>query len=394
MGYQLRMSAEIAEWLGDLRESDPVTAAEVGAALVAVMDAADVTALPFVTATEDPVTDDPRERLDIAYQRMLEVLQRLRRKSAEVATLRKQLESVLSEQQAAVEAGAERADLERQLAAARRREQVVSERLQGLQVVVDSFRSAKETAKAVVTAAEAQQRIKDAFLAAGIDDEEDPTEAIRDAHLKADEALATADRMLRGVAATTGLRVPGSEPATAGDGPLVLELHADPLGTDVRILFAIEPADTATLLAVLEGEAAISRHREQAIDLAGDLLTEIRDNGWPSGADDTPAGGPEFADPAAFLAEHFPAEAAAVERRSATIAGAVSLRDLRGERDLAEMSQLTGIPEERLHRIDRKGLHAASVREAAAYVRAVGGRLEITVTIDGESRVLSTTPDT
>ena len=44
---------------------------------------------------------------------------------------------------------------------------------------------------------------------------------------------------------------------------------------------AVEPADTVTLLAVLDGEDAITEHRAQAIELAGDLLTDIRAGDWP-----------------------------------------------------------------------------------------------------------------
>ncbi len=44
------------------------------------------------------------------------------------------------------------------------------------------------------------------------------------------------------------------------DAPVagLLELRADPLGADIRILFAVEPPGTATLLAVLDGADAIS----------------------------------------------------------------------------------------------------------------------------------------
>ena len=75
----------------------------------------------------------------------------------------------------------------------------------------------------------------------------------------------------------------GNERGPAGPSPLrrLLELRADPLGRDVRLLLAVEPADTVTLLAVLDGEDAIAEHQAQAIELAGDLLTDIRAGDWP-----------------------------------------------------------------------------------------------------------------
>ena len=92
----------------------------------------------------------------------------------------------------------------------------------------------------------------------------------------------------------------------------LLELRADPLGTDARILLAVEPADTVTLLAVLDGSAAVSEHRHLAISLAGELLTELRATGWPRDQDsaDGPGSGHSakltFADAGAFLATYFP----------------------------------------------------------------------------------------
>lgn len=393
MGYQLRMTAEIAEWLGDLRESDPITAIEVGAALAALMEAAEVASLAFVTGTDDTAIDDPRERLDYAYQRMLEVLQRLRRKGAEVATLRKHLEMQVSDTRATAEPGAELADLEGKLAAAQRREEALAAQLQRVQGAVDYFRSAKESAKAVFTSADAQRRIQDALLAAGIEEEGktaavDRAAEVKAAELKADDVLAEASRLLRSAMAAAGLRAPAAYGATAAaDGPPILQLHADPLVADVRVLFAIVPPGTATLLAVLEGEAVIRAHGEEAIDLARSVASEIRDAGWSAEPDDTVAGGPEFTEAATFLAECFPSQAAAVSQRAAALASAVTLRDLRGDRDLAAMERSADICEDRLRRIDGHGLQVASVREAAAYVRALGGRLDVTVSIDGAPSV-------
>jgi phage shock protein A len=246
------------------------------------MDAADLTSLAFVAGAHEPDSADPRERLDQAYQRMLEGLQRLRREFAVVATRRKQLELRLREEQAAAGDPAALTDLEQKVAAARRREEVFTAQLSLLQQAVDAFRTQKETAKAKATAAEALRGVKDAFLAAGIETDNDAA-GTDDAELTAqtDEALARAKRLLESVMDATGLGdVPGERRRASPADTDVLELQADPLGADIRVLFAIEPPGTVTLLAAIEGHAAISSHRDEAIDLAGELLDDIRHHGW------------------------------------------------------------------------------------------------------------------
>jgi hypothetical protein len=59
MGYRLRMPAEIADWLAGLASSEPEAAAEVGAALVALMGAATVPGPPLVTAADPVPGADP-----------------------------------------------------------------------------------------------------------------------------------------------------------------------------------------------------------------------------------------------------------------------------------------------------------------------------------------------
>jgi phage shock protein A len=413
MASKLRMSAEIAEWLGDLRESDPATAPEVGAALLAVMDAADATSLAFVTSTRE-LDEDPRVQLDLAYQRLLKAMQQVRRRRADAAMHRKRLERELGER-AGTEA--DHADLERELATARKREDALTGQSQQLQILIDAFRTQKEVAKAVVTATRARQSIQEALGTAGIEQDDTGDEAEAEAAARADEELARAERLLGSAMTAVGLR-PRS-PAAGPSGPEVLELHADPLGTNVRILFGTEPASTepastepastepaspepastepagpepastVTLLAVLEGEEAISEHRDDAVDLASELLAEIRDDGWSAAPADTAAGGPEFAESRSFLLACFPAETGAVVERAAVLARAVSLRGLRGDRDAAELARITGISEDRLGRIDRHGLRGTTVGEAAAYVRGLGGRLEVTAVIDGEPHIVA-----
>ena len=140
--------------------------------------------------------EDPRETLDYSYQRQLELLQKVRRGVADVATSRKRLElqaqqlqqsAAKLESQARQAMGAGREDLARE--ALRRRSGIAAE-LQGLQsqhaqldaeeqklteasrrleAKVEAFRTRKETIKATYSAAEAQTKIGEAF--SGISEE-------------------------------------------------------------------------------------------------------------------------------------------------------------------------------------------------------------------------------
>jgi phage shock protein A len=140
--------------------------------------------------------EDPRETLDYSYQRQLEMLQKVRRGVADVATSRKRVElqatqlqqqsdKLQSQAQQALSAGREdlarealtrRAGLQQQIADL----QTQHAQLQGeeeklvlaskrLQAKVESFRTRKETIKATYTAAEAQTKINEAF--SGISEE-------------------------------------------------------------------------------------------------------------------------------------------------------------------------------------------------------------------------------
>ena len=140
--------------------------------------------------------EDPRETLDYSYQRQLEMLQKVRRGVADVATSRKRLElqiNQLEQQQAkltdqgkkALQIGREdlardaltrRSGLDGQLNDLRAQyhqlqgeEEKLTLASQRLQAKVDSFRTRKETIKATYTAAEAQTKINEAF--SGISEE-------------------------------------------------------------------------------------------------------------------------------------------------------------------------------------------------------------------------------
>jgi phage shock protein A len=140
--------------------------------------------------------EDPRETLDYSYTKQLELLQKVRRGVADVATSRKRLE--LQQQQ--LQQQADKLDGQARAALAQNREDLAREALsrkssltqqiadlttqhaallaeeekltlasQRLQAKVDAFRTKKETIKATYTAAEAQTKIGEAF--SGISEE-------------------------------------------------------------------------------------------------------------------------------------------------------------------------------------------------------------------------------
>lgn len=140
--------------------------------------------------------EDPRETLDYSYEKQRELLVKVRRGVADVATSRKRVELQIQglQQQAdklteqgrkalsmnredlAREALTRKSGLEQQLVDLRTQHanlQTEEEKLtlasQRLQAKVESFRTRKETIKATYTAAEAQTRIGEAF--SGISEE-------------------------------------------------------------------------------------------------------------------------------------------------------------------------------------------------------------------------------
>ena len=140
--------------------------------------------------------EDPRETLDYSYQTQLELLQKVRRGVADVATSRKRIELQINQLQQssdkldrqardALAAGREDlardaltrkggvqgqlTDLNTQYVSLQGEEEKLTGASQRLQAKVENFRTRKETIKATYTAAEAQTRINEAFT--GISEE-------------------------------------------------------------------------------------------------------------------------------------------------------------------------------------------------------------------------------
>lgn len=392
MAYRLRMPAQLGEWLAELAGSEPEAAAEVGAALLALMHADAIPGRPLVIDPDEPPRDfypdpdvamDPREALDYSYQQMLESLQKVRREAAGAATTRRRIETEL----AATELDPEmRAALERQLAAADDLETRLGNRSQLLQQQVDRFRTDKETAKAMATAAEARVRIQAAFEALdAMPDAEDIERAASESAARLEQALADARRLLEEVragdpAAADGAAAwPGSRPETD-----VLELRPDPLGSDARIFFAEEPTGTLTLLTVLEDARAVAEHHDNAIDLASELLEEIRDDGWPTDS-------LEFGTADSFTTRLFEGRGPDLTARAAALPAAILLTDLRERRgvSLAQLAERAGLSQGQAKLLELQGPRDAHVEVLAAYARALGGTLRITISLDGKDQRIS-----
>lgn len=162
--------------------------------------------------------EDPRQTLDYSYQKQLELLQRVRRGVADVATSRKRLElqaNQLSQEadkltlaaQRALAAGredlarealtrksglqAQLADVQSQHSTLQAEEEKLVRASSRLQAKVDAFRSQKETIKAQYSAAEAQTRVNEAF--SGLSEEMgDVGQAIQRAQDRTEELQARA----------------------------------------------------------------------------------------------------------------------------------------------------------------------------------------------------------
>ncbi len=133
--------------------------------------------------------EDPRESLDLSYQKQLESLQKVRRSVADVTTAKKRIELQASQLQKSADKLQQQAraaltqgnedlarealsrrealadqlgDLQTQHEQVAAQEQKLIDTAQKLQSQVDAFRTKKETMKATYTAAEAQTKIGEA----------------------------------------------------------------------------------------------------------------------------------------------------------------------------------------------------------------------------------------
>lgn len=252
MGYLIRMAPEVQQWLAAVRDRDPAAAALIDEAVAALRAGGENAGPPLVVPLDDDPSLNARPDLDTAYERQLEMLTRVRRAVADVATSRKRLElqanqleqqiGKLGEQgrtameagrrdlaeEAGVRRGAAReqlADLQRQYAGMQAEEGRLTVASQRLQAKVDAFRIRKEAIKAAHAVAQAAAEA--AWAEAVIDD---------------------ADAEASGSAADDAVNAEAPDPARPSL-PLSELRPGAPESAGTRILFTIEPPATAVLLA-------------------------------------------------------------------------------------------------------------------------------------------------
>jgi len=434
MGYRLRMHNRVRDWLTDLRGAEPETARVIGEAVLAMLEAGESLGPPVVLPLESALRSphDPREALDYAYERQLEVLQRVRRGVADVATSRKRLELQVSqlEQSAAklarqardaLEAGREDlardaqtreaavqeqlSELRHQLGDLRSEEERLTAASQRLQAKVDAFRTRKETIKASYTADEASRRVREAFADIG---EDAPDLGVTDAGPQTSPAISDAAAAVSEVLEETPEPAPtAQDDARSADEdsaipPGLMELRPGaPDGLRTSLLFAVQQRDTAVVLAWVEDPGGSADAYQDVIRLAVSRLALAQPGGAPE-AVARASEGPEAAalpgvfvayDAESFLDQFFPGEETEVEIGAAALVARHRAHTLAQARQRMRLTQAQvaarmNVRQERVSAIERAEPGATEVRTLAAYVRALGGRLEIIADIDGERVVL------
>ena len=423
MGYHLRMHSEIRDWLTDLRNTEPELGRLVGEAVVALLDAGESLGPPLVVPLESVLRppDDPREALDYSCQRQLEILQKVRRGVADVATSRKRVELQVSklaetaaklarQRQDALDSGHEDlaqeartreagvqeqlSHLRHQLSTLQREEGKLTAASRRLQAKVDAFRTQKETIKATYTAAEASRAVREAFADIGEDASDlELVDAAAEEPPGFSSTPPAANEVLEGIPDLTGTSEDGSGPADQGGVPAppgMMELRPGaPDSVQVGLLFVVENEDTAVLVAWVEDPGGSPDKYQEVMSATAARLAMAQSAPPPTEA--SPAAFVSY-DAESFLDEFFPGEETEVEIGAAALVArnrAHSLAQARERMGLtqAQVAKRMNVRQERVSAIERAEPGAAEVRTLAAYVRALGGRLEIIAEI-GDERIM------
>jgi DNA-binding XRE family transcriptional regulator/chaperonin cofactor prefoldin len=417
MGCGLWMHDEIREWLTGLRETEPELARLVGESVLALLDAGDALGPPLAVPLESGLPPDPREGLDVAYERQLTLLQQVRRGVADVATSRKRVELQISQlEQSVAKLARQREDalaagqqdlatdartreggyqeqlsgLRAQLPGLTSEEQKLAAASQRLQAKVEAFRVRKETLKATYTAAEASWAIRNAFdeLDAEAGDQEARSE---EAGLPPEPEVASAeDEIVQEIRDLGSGRPDGAKTEDRGGmsaPPGMMELRPGAPG-NVRagLLFVVESHDTAVLLTYLREPCASSAEYQQAVRTAAARLPGTQSARPPA----CPASFTSY-DPDSFLDEFFPGAETEVEIGASALVArsrAHTLAEARQRLGLtqAQVARRMNVRQERVSAIERAAPGATEIRTLAAYVRALGGRLEAIAAI-GDDRI-------
>lgn len=419
MGYQLRLHSQIRAWLADLRDTEPEQARLVGEAMLALIDAGGALGPPLVVALESVLgqPEDPREALDHSYQRQLETLTKIRRGVADVATSRKRLElqlgslerqadSLARQRDEAQRAGREDlagvaasraavveeylSDLRRQYLRLTGEEAKLTAASQRLQGKVEAFRVRKETLKATYTAAEASRSVREVMAGLGEEADgldEDPG---NDASSVAAGEADAGDELLGELRDNAPGSHAGAEPEDhegVPPPPGMMELRPG-APDDIRfgLLFVVEPGDTALVVACVEDPGNSEDAYRAAIRIAIERLPVATDG---SVADEPAADAFTSYDADSFLDEFFPGAETEVEIGAGALVArsrAHTLAEARQRMRLtqAQVARRMNVRQERVSAIERAEPGATEVRTLAAYVAALGGRLEIVAHIGDE----------
>jgi phage shock protein A len=402
VGYRLRMSDEIHDWLADLHETDPAAAMLVGQALAALMSEGASLGPPLVVPVAETWPEDLAAALDASYQYRLDRLQVVRKRAAEAACLVRDMQDQVEELESArarledrrrraleagrkdevEQAGRQRAVAERDITQARQllpwlteTEAWLRTRMQRLQQRTDEFRVRKELLKATYVTARAEVQVAEEVPAAS-----DP------------RAAAEAAGRLRDVTAEIRQEL-GRQPLPDGllelrsAAPAAPAAPASPRDGDIRLIFGLEPPGTALLIAVLEGREAARDQYRDAVLLSADVLLEARAGQAPEAL----AHG--YDDPHSFAEEFFPGQAAEVDDGAAALATRNRARTLTEERTRlgltqTEVAQRMGVPLDQVAAIERADPGTTDVRTLVSYIEALGGHLTLTADFGGDRIVL------
>ena len=156
------------------------------------------------------------------------------------------------------------------------------------------------------------------------------------------------------------------------------------------VLFVVEPSDTAVLVGWIEDPGGSRRDYREAIDGATARLATAQPDD-PAAVPASPAAYISY-DAESFLDEFFPGAETEVEIGAGTLVArsrAHTLAEARQRMRLtqAQVADRMNVRQERVSAIERAEPGATEVRTLAAYVQALGGRLEIIADV-GEERIM------
>lgn len=397
MGYALRMSDEMHDWLTDLGRDDPAAATLVAEALTALLSEGERLGPPLVVPLADSFPPpDLADALDRSYQRGLEYLMLSRRQEADATMQIRLIREQITDLESRAAPDEQVSDLRQQLAEATETERRRTEASQRLQRRQEAFRIRKEVLKARYTAARAEAAVQEILAEADPDPDDSSADdrGARDADagdrrlLDEERDVAASFRAIEQEMEQELRTNPWAEPGDLGPAPGLTELRPGaPGASEISILFAVEPPGTVQLLSALEGGDALRDHHDEAVLLSSELLRHTRAGQAPEAA------ARAYDDASAFLGEFFPSDAGQIEAGAAAlIAGnrARTLAELRTRLGLtrAQVAARMNVAQDSVSAIEQAELGASEVRTLAGYIEALGGRVEIIADVGGDRVVL------